>query len=227
MLKTAIRLLQGRFTGLTIVLVVLSISGAALGEGLIRNLIGAIALVALLLFAIRNAGRGFSIAALTLAVPASLGQMTLHLTHSLILHSLVFVCVSAFLAQLTAAVVFTVLRGEVMNTDTLIGGVCAYLLLGVTWGSVYALVELVSPGSFAVSPALAAAGNWGTPAHPMTPLLQYFSFVTLTTVGYGDISPLSHIVRLFSVVEALSGQLYLAVLVGRLVGLHIAQARHD
>lgn len=224
-METAVRVLRGRFTGMTIVLVVLSISGAALGEGKTHNLIGAVALATLLLFAIRNASRGFCVAALTLAVPASLGQLTLHLTHSLILQSLVFVCFAAFLALLTTAVVFAVLRGEVMNTDTLIGGVCAYFLLGVTWGSAYALVELVSPGSFAVSPGLTDAGNWGTPTHPMTPLLQYYSFVTLTTVGYGDMSPLSHIAPLMSMLEALTGQLYLAVLVGRLVGLHIAQAR--
>jgi hypothetical protein len=182
-------------------------------------------LATLLLFAIRNASRGFRIAALTLAVPASLGQLTLHLTHSPIPPSLVFGFFTAFLALLTTAVVFTVLRGEVMNTDTLIGGVCAYFLLGVTWGGAYALIELLSPGSFAISPGLAAAGTWGIPTHPITPLLQYYSFVTLTTVGYGDMSPLSHVARLLSMLEALTGQLYLAVLVGRLVGLHIAQAR--
>jgi hypothetical protein len=225
MMETAGRGLRGRFTGLTVVLVILSVSGAAIGEGRAHNLIGAVAMATLLLFAIQTASRGFRVAALTLAVPASLGQLTLHLKHSLIPPSLVFAFFTAFLALLTTAIVFTVLRSEVMDTDTLIGGVCAYFILGVTWGSAYALIELMSPGSFAVSPGLAAAGNWHIPTHPITPLMQYFSFVTLTTVGYGDMSPLTHMARLVSMLEALTGQLYLAVLVGRLVGLHIAQAR--
>jgi hypothetical protein len=225
MMETAVRVLRGRFTGFTVVLVILSVSGAALGEGKPHDLLGAVAMATLLLFAIRNAGRGFRVAALILAVPASLGQLTLHSTHSPIPSSLVFGFTTAFLGLLTIAVVFTVLRSEVMNTDTLVGGVCAYFLLGVTWGGAYALAELVSPGSFAVSPGLAAAGDWGIPTHPINPLLQYYSFITLTTVGYGDMSPLGHVARLLSMLEALTGQLYLAVLVGRLVGLHIMQAR--
>jgi hypothetical protein len=225
MMERAVRVLRGRFTGLTIVLIVLAVSGAIIGEGKTHDLTTAVATATLLLFAIRHAGRGFRVAALTLAVPASLGLLTLHLTHSLILPSVVFAFVVAFLALLTISVVFVVLSAEVMNTDTLVGGVCAYFLLGVTWGCAYALVEHVSPGSFAVSAGLAAADKWGPPTHPVTPLLQYFSFVTLTTLGYGDMSPLNQMARLLSMLEALTGQLYVAVLVGRLVGLQIAQSR--
>jgi hypothetical protein len=119
---------------------------------------------------------------------------------------------------------FAVFRDETVTFDTIFGAVCAYLLLGVTWGTAYALLVVISPDSLSVSPGLAHASGWGEPISAFTPVLQYYSFTTLATLGYGDVSPLSPGARALSVMEGLAGQLYLAVLVARLVAIHTARA---
>lgn len=101
---------------------------------------------------------------------------------------------------------------------------CVYLLLGVLWAEVYSLVAVLDRRSFHYNLLEEAESRdelmqFGD-AKSIYPL--YFSLVTLTTLGYGDIVPLSATARMLAVVEAMMGQLYLAVLVARLVGLHIA-----
>jgi hypothetical protein len=95
------------------------------------------------------------------------------------------------------------------------GGVAAYLLLGLTWAYVYAIIEFQAPGSLRF-PAPAAPGQ-------TLPRLRadvaYFSFTTLTTLGYGDILPVGAFARSMAVLEALVGQLFVATLIGRLVSL--------
>ena len=125
---------------------------------------------------------------------------------------------------LSLVIMFAVFRDESVTGDTIAGAVCAYLLIGVTWGTAYALLLVVSPDSLSVSPALAQASGWGKSISAFTPVLQYYSFTTLATLGYGDVSPLSPVARALSVMEGLTGQLYLAVLVARLVGIHTARA---
>ena len=101
---------------------------------------------------------------------------------------------------------------------------CIYLLLGVLWALVYSALELLAPESFTIM----VAGGAGNEAmrfradQAIFPL--YYSFITLTTLGYGDVVPSSPPARMLAALEAIMGQLYLAVLVARLVGLHIAQA---
>jgi Ion channel len=91
------------------------------------------------------------------------------------------------------------------------GAVVVYLLLGLSWANAYHIVEFLHPGSFDSQVAGPLTINdW-----------MYFSFVTLTTVGYGDVTPVHRIARVLAVGEALTGQLYLAVLLARLVSLEI------
>ena len=90
-----------------------------------------------------------------------------------------------------------------------------FLLLGLCWAFIYALIEVLNPGSFSVA-SITTAGS--------SSAYTYFSFVTLTTLGYGDISPVAQVARSFAILEAITGQMYLAVLVARLVGTQIA---HD
>ena len=92
------------------------------------------------------------------------------------------------------------------------GGIAGYLLLGLVWAQAYALVEMLDPGSF--SGAISgAAGHRG---------FAYFSFVTLTTVGYGDILPVHPAARSLAMLEAVTGPLYIAILLARLVSLAMA-----
>src|SRR5204863_7015600 len=101
------------------------------------------------------------------------------------------------------------------SADSIYGAFCGYLLVGLIFGHLYRCLEALSPGSF--------HGNADFMAHVQDErythfLLVYFSFVTLTTVGYGDITPASEATRGLAVVEAVIGQFYLAVLIGELIG---------
>lgn len=109
-----------------------------------------------------------------------------------------------------------------VTTDRLLGALSGYVLLGILFGSLFQVLELLSPGAFVGVRA-------SEPGHPATggdpgDALYYFSFVTLTTLGYGDISPVSPIARMLVVWEAVLGQAFMTILVARLVGLHVSGA---
>ena len=105
-----------------------------------------------------------------------------------------------------------------MTADKIYGALCVYLLIGLTWGFMFLTLEGVQPGSFSLGQGQPTRIDKDPAA------LVYFSFITLSTVGYGDITPLSPPARAFAFMEAIIGQIYLAVLVARLVGLHIASS---
>jgi len=123
----------------------------------------------------------------------------------------------AFLAYVCGVVILRVLRERNVSYDTLAGAACGYMLLGLVWSELYILTELWLPGSFEIP----AGFRIGPEADPRAALV-YFSFITLTTVGYGFVHPSNPGAGGLCVAEALIGQFYLAVMVARLVGLHIA-----
>jgi hypothetical protein len=117
-------------------------------------------------------------------------------------------------AALTTFAMFKVFRAGPVTTDRILGSVLAYLLVGVLWCLAYQLVDLIVGGAFRT-----AEPHVPTPGR-MSPQLTYFSFITLTTVGYGDITPVYPVARTLAAAEALVGQLYPAILIARLVSLH-------
>ncbi len=98
-----------------------------------------------------------------------------------------------------------------ISFDHIAAALSAYLLFGVVWGIAYYLLELFAPGSLSVSGDFQA---------DLVGTYTYFSFVTLTTLGYGDVLPVSQQAKSLALVEAVVGQLYLAVLIGKLVGMY-------
>ena len=98
-----------------------------------------------------------------------------------------------------------------ITTDTLRGGLSIYLLLGFLWAELYILCEQFLPGAF---------------SRP-DPAILYFSFTTLTTLGYGDITPTHEIIQILTTLEALVGQIYLTVFIARLVGLQLIKRGLD
>jgi hypothetical protein len=132
-------------------------------------------------------------------------------------------------AHLVAACFFAfalygILRGifvKQASGGAIFGAVCGYLLLGIVWSVLYSALETASPGSFRV-PGAEEADLVAGPLDRGT--FSYYSFITLATVGYGDVTPITPLAQTLAWMEAITGQLYLAVLVAGLVGFKVAQA---
>lgn len=110
-----------------------------------------------------------------------------------------------------------VLRSEEATLDVILGAVNVYLMVGAGFAFTYALIEFLQPGSFTGLENLAYTPNKQL-------FFLYFSFITLSTLGYGDITPLTSIGMTTAYVEAIFGQLYLAILVARLVAMYIGHS---
>ena len=154
-------------------------------------------------------------------IPVVLGFVTLagivqEITGAKVL-PLLAVAVSALLlfAYTTIFVLLRVLRSERVTGDTLCGAIAVYLMIGMTWSLVCVLLEYLQPGSY----RLAAVGMLQAPGKD----LLYFSYVTLATLGYGDVVPVTDGARSLAVLEGLCGTIYMAILVARLIGLHLSQ----
>ena len=108
-----------------------------------------------------------------------------------------------------------VLFTGMIDGNKIIGSICIYLLLGLIWTTLYLLVLEVSPNAFN---GLAHA-SW----YQNFPIVTYYSFVTLTTLGYGDISPLAPLARFLVFMEAVVGVFYMAILVASLIGVRMSE----
>ncbi|MFM7138059.1 MAG: potassium channel family protein [Planctomycetota bacterium] len=119
-----------------------------------------------------------------------------------------------------------VLAAKQIVFDMICGALCVFVLFGMCWANVYTLLERLAPGSFAVD-----FGRYHVDAgdDPLAAadVFIYYSFVTLTTVGYGDIVPSSATARWLVWLEAVFGQFYMAVFVSRLIGLQASPAATD
>jgi hypothetical protein len=131
---------------------------------------------------------------------------------------------TVFLFYIVIVVLSRVLSADTVTMDTVAGALTAYLLLGVIWASGYSMIYWAAPSSFSLPTDVPGAADADSP--PMH-LFLYFSFVTMTTVGYGDIAPVSPLARTLTVLEAILGQFYLAVLVARLVSLQVTEKAKD
>lgn len=108
-----------------------------------------------------------------------------------------------------------------VDLNRIIGAVSIYFVLGFVFAAVFSLLETFQPGAFGLTVTSEGVGS-----HQDTfSELMYFSNVTLTTLGYGDIQPVSRPARTLATLEAMTGQLYLAIVMARLVGLYISQRR--
>jgi Ion channel len=123
---------------------------------------------------------------------------------ALLLHALVYFSVIVLLLRY-------VFGPEVMDGDRLWGAASAYLMIGILWCFVYALVELEKSQTFLVR---------GTAEKLELTQLLYFSFSTLTTIGFGDIVPVSRSAQVAAILEGIVGTLFLAILIAKLVGIY-------
>lgn len=120
-----------------------------------------------------------------------------------------------FFATATIIIVRHLINQKIVTIDLIWGAVCGYFLIGFMWGDIYYLLETVHPGSFGL----------GVRNEPDIDSFIYFSFVTLATLGYGDIVPLTEKAQSFAIIETVMGQMYLAVNIAALVAIRISQSK--
>lgn len=166
------------------------------------------------IWSLRGAGRLYSIGMLTVIVGIVLSLMSIARDNDM-LHLVSDLALFVFLALAIFNTLRQVAVGNDISPNRIIGATCVYLMLGVLWSVAYSVLEFSQPGSFAGLTELA------TPA--WNPDWVYFSFVTITTLGYGDILPLTQTARSLAFSEAIVGQFYIAVLVAGLVGAYISE----
>ncbi|MEM7409455.1 MAG: ion channel [Myxococcota bacterium] len=168
--------------------------------------------------------RAVLVAGLLLGVPALVFDWASWITASRGFAMLSSLAASGFLALVTATLGARLLATDRVTSDTILGGACLYLLLGILWVTLYSFAEIAQPGSLWIEGAPLTDGS--VPGETFRhPEILYFSFVTLTTLGYGDIVPRSDAMRALAAGEAIVGQLYITIFIARLVGLHLAHGR--
>jgi len=177
--------------------------------------IGFSALLSIGLWSLLRSGRYFSAAIAFAIIGIALNILFAYYSQNVFLFGSTL-AVLAFLFQATVTAMREIAIGNSISVNRIIGAICVYLMLGVIWALCYALLEAMVPGSFKGLTEQAASSSWN-------PDWLYFSFVTLTTLGYGDISPLTYSARALSYFEAIVGQFYLAVLVAGLVGVYLSE----
>lgn len=120
-----------------------------------------------------------------------------------------------FLLLTISLAIRQVMRSGTIDANSIVGAICIYLLIGVIWALLYVFVNILIPGSFNVQ----ISGS----AYVQLQAFLYYSFVTLTTLGYGDIAPIRETARELSTIEAILGQFYIATLVAGLVAAYITR----
>jgi voltage-gated potassium channel len=120
----------------------------------------------------------------------------------------------------TTGIAFRALfTGERIDLNMLMGSICVYILVGISWSILYFFETVIHSGAFN------GISDLSTKQQFMD--LLYYSFVTLSTLGYGDVTPLTPVARTLAYLEALFGQFYIAILVASFVGMHISRSKKD
>jgi hypothetical protein len=152
--------------------------------------------------------------AIILVLPAVLGNWAHHFWPERWHMEAVTAARLVFVGFVVVRLLVFILRAPRVNSEVLCAGISIYLLLGLLWTFAYTAVARVTPDAFAFSvPASASHEMAGFNAF-------YFSFTTLTTLGYGDITPISNVARMLAIMESMSGTLFVGVLIARLVSLY-------
>ena len=164
--------------------------------------------------------KGVLLTALVLAIPAIAGRWINHFWPDVVRPAVFLTAALLLTAFVVVNLLRFVLRAPSVNIEVLCASISAYLMLGLMWTMAYWLVDQLTPGAFSF--------NTNTGKQSMNGFNGfYFSFITLSTVGYGDITPVSRIARWLAAMEAMTGLLYVAVLIARLVALYSIPKSHE
>jgi len=129
-----------------------------------------------------------------------------------------------FLSYVCTQILTYLIRARKIESNVIYAALCLYLMLGLVWTFAYFLIEINSPGAIALKIEFDLLTD--NPRELMIEIM-YFSFVTITTLGYGDITPISPLAQSLVIIQAFVGQIFVAIVIARLVGLQIAAQIHD
>lgn len=225
--------LQRLVDGRSIYLLVSLLALVAIGPWLTENVVGRglwellFTLVTLSSIHMVRVKRGEAMISGLLALPTLASLWLRQAVPALGLSHVALLLMTLFLLYTTVTVLLHVFAEERVTLDTLSGALCVYLLMGYLWSGLYGLIYLLAPGSFHLPMWWTPGKEQGIAIDVPVNLMTYFSFATLTTLGYGDVLPISGAARAATILEAVLGQFYLAVLVARLIGLHVAGTRRQ
>ncbi len=182
------------------------------------DLINAVLITLVMVSAVLVVGgqRRSMVVAVLLVTPALVGKWANHFRPDRFPPTVFLIAAICFFSFVTIRLVWFVMHAPRVDANVLCAGLCGFLLLGLLWVPAYILASQVTPGAFAINQSIEAKGSMGDFR------ALYFSFITLCTVGYGDVTPLSKAARMLVVMQSIAGLFYMAVLLARLVAMYSA-----
>ncbi len=170
-----------------------------------------------------NHNKKIKTVSISLAIPSVILFWTDLFFPSKTLFALATILTAAFMFMLVYSIMKRVLLEASVTLETLRGAICAYLLIAFAFACIYTFIEVVFPGSFSYGAhSLDLGGNYN-----FFSWILYFSFVTLLTIGYGDLTPLNSFSQSFSILEGIVGQFYVAMLVSRLIAVYSPSSKNN
>ena len=157
------------------------------------------------------------ILAIILVLPALVGKWVNHIRPDLLPPAWFLVPTLIFFIFVVAHLVSFIVRSPRVDTDVICAGVAGFLVLGLVWAPLYLLAAQLNPGAFAIPSGRTFDGFTAF----------YLSFITLCTVGYGDVTPVSKVACMLAVIEAIAGLFYMAILISRLVSIYSSAPASD
>ena len=206
-----------RFLGLLIFIIALIIVGPLIEEFVHLRILYDILWSAVLVSAIYAVShkKRYILVGVLLALPMLASIWSSYFVVDLPLGVVGGLCGAAFFTFAIIQILVFIYNQKEVTGDIIAGAAIVYLLMALAWSSIFAVLESLHPGSFSF-PEIEGIST-------SRPFL-YYSFVTLTTLGYGDITPVTKLARSLCILEAVMGQLYLVVQVAWLVGVHVSQS---
>lgn len=210
------RVLKARFLVLLILILFMIVLSPFLDEFLQTRIMMDVFSTAIFIFIISTIRlkRFQGIVALVLALPLIITTWSIYFVEIRTLSLLTRVFGALFFAYAAVNILRIIAKSEKVTRETIYAAIVAYLLIALMWAFLYMILEMVSPGSF----SFPAEGY-----RRETMRFEYLSFITITTLGYGDITPLTDKASALVLIEAVVGQIYMVVLVAWLVGMHVSR----
>lgn len=146
-----------------------------------------------------------------------------HFRHSNLVFYLDNLTTIAFLGFICYRFLLHILSARQVTTNIIVASMCVYLMMALMWAAIYSNINLYFDGAFRFPAEQATMAL----EEQMMGVFTYYSFVTLSTLGYGDIVPVHKVAQSWAAVEAMIGQFYIAIIMARLVSLHVTPGKHE